>query len=163
MAGIGVGVGVGLCAYRPAVASGSNANLLNSPEAFDNAAWTKVAVTVTADYGDPTYPGADRLVMPNSRQSAQVTSVAATSGSTIANVSITSSWARYTASATVDGVPYTFSVELISISGSANLRLQINVPAGFISVSILNASGSSATFGATRAKLEQAASFSAYP
>lgn len=144
-------------------ASGASPNLILAPEDFSNAAWTKVALTITTDMGDATHPTADQVIMPNSRQLLQNSTTAATAGGNTANITITSSWARYSSTGTIDGLPYTYSIELLSVSGATALRLGVNASGGFIQVTLFNQSGSPATFLAYGAKLEQAASFSSYP
>lgn len=170
MIGVGVGIGIVRAAGRffggpsPSLPSGSNPNLFLFPEDFTNAAWLKPAITITADYGDPDFPTADQLVIPTPRLLVQTTTTAGTAGSGGGNISITAAWAIYSLTATVDGLPYTLTAKIISLSGSTSLRLEIVLSGGgFIQGRLENQSGGPATIGLAWMKLEQSSSFSGYP
>jgi len=150
-------------APAPASSGGSNPNLFTSPEDFTNAAWTKAGITITADYGDPTYPTADKLVIPTPRLLFQATAIGGTTGGGASNITISGAWAVYSTSTTIDGTPYTLAAKILSISGSTNLRLEIALSGGVIQGRLENQSGVTATIGLAWMKLEQAAAFSDYP
>lgn len=169
MIGLGIGIGPVRDGGRffggpsPSLPSGSNPNLLLFPEAFDNAVWSKNAITLTADYGDGTFPTADRLVIPTPRLLLQTTTTAGAAGGGAANITIATSWAPYSFTASVDSLPYTLTAEILSISGSKSLHLEIIIVGGFIQCRLQNQSGVTSTIGLAWMKLEQSAAFSDYP
>lgn len=168
MPDLGIDIGINFTAGRMGgeegtFPTGSNPNLFLSPEDFTNAVWVKPGITVTANYGDPTYPTADQLVIPTPRLLMQTTTAAGTAGGGASNITITGSWAVYTLTSTVDGIPYTLAANLISISGTTSLRLEIALSGGFVQGRLENQSGVTATVGVAWMKLEQSASFSGYP
>lgn len=138
---------------------GSNPNLLSAPEDFTNAAWAKIAVTVTADTGDPTHPNADRLVMASPRFVRQTTSIACTVATGALTGSADFVWGRREVDGLIDGVPYVWSVEL---SPSSAWRIRLTATGGFAAV-LIDGAGSAADILAWGAKLEQGSSFSGYP
>ena len=166
MLGLGIGPGMGHAGSAggpgPSLPS-SNPNLFLFPEDYTNAAWTKPAVTVSPNYGDPTYPTADQLDIPTPRLVQQVTDVAGTTGGGTGNITLTGAWATYSLTKNVDGLPYTLTANALSISGAVALRLEIGLSGGFIYGRLSNQSGSTASMGLAWMKLEQSASFSGYP
>lgn len=144
-------------------AAGSSPNLLVFPEAFDNAAWNKPGITVTPDYGDATYPTADRLVIPTPRLLMQTTTTAGASGGAVGAITLMASWEIYSFTTTIDGLPYTITANAIAISGAVDLRLEIALSGGFLQGRLGNQSGSTATIGLAWMKLEQADHFTGYP
>lgn len=140
-------------------------NLLLWTEEFDNAAWTKTAVTVTADLaadplgGSTADTAVDAVGGGAVRQSSATT--ASTGSAATATVSPLATWSRFSVTGTFDGVSYTWSVHLQDLTETATLRLRLDRFAGKLRASVENLGGA-ATFNLWGAQLEQAASASAY-
>lgn len=161
--GGGVGVGIGGQSAPPA-GGASNPNLLLFPEAFDNAIWLKaLGAVVTANPGDATHPTADRIDFSAGGKVAQTATQAAIAGSASFTLTLVSGWSRYSVTGAVDGLPYTFSLELLGgADAGSQLQLFVGAVGGFLQVYARDL-GDLPVVLAYGAKLEQAASFSAYP
>lgn len=168
MLGLGIGPGMGHAGsaggIRPSAPSGSNSNLLVSPEAFDNAAWVKASALITANPGDSTHPTADRVAMSaGAGVVSQLSSTAAVSGASAGHgFSFAGIWERQAVTGTFNGLPYTFTAEFLGLGGE-DILLVINRVGGFLNVSFSDSSELNPTFLVYGAKLEQSASFSGYP
>lgn len=107
---------------------------------MDNAAWTKIAVTVTPDViANPNPPGDGTLTadscsfVGSNRFLRQTTTIAATTGS--GNASFTPTvgvWTQVTATTAFDTGTYTLSVFTQGISGVGALKFGLSVLGGFI-------------------------------
>lgn len=149
-------------------AAGSNPNLLLAPEDASSGSWEPSSATVTTNSGgDPAYPTADQVAFSGfgSGSLSQVTTTAASSGASHSTiVALPATAARYQATATLDGKPYTYSAVVWSATdvGSA-IGLQVSIAGGFIKVTVYDSDGADPTFFIAEQKLEQAATFSQYP
>lgn len=128
---LSLGVAVG---SAPAVASGVNPNLLTWTEEFNNAAWTKTAVTIDVDaITDPNAGStAERANYDVESSLSQVTTTAATTGAAVAtNKNVTTDWTRFNTEGTFDSLPYTLSVYLKSTAGVV-LTMRLFRSGGFL-------------------------------
>lgn len=137
-----------------------NSNLLLFTEQLDNAVWTKASVTVTADAATDPLGGAtaDRIVGSSIASTVtQASSVSAASGSGAQVYALTTSWVRYSVTATFDVGQYTFSCWLKEASGGgSDYSLLLLVSGGKITVRLRDG-GDGVTLHAWGAKLESGA------
>lgn len=136
---------------------------------MDNAAWTKVVVTVTPnDAASPNPPGdgsstADLCSWGGANRTlSQTTTIAATAGSGAMSFLPAATWNRETATVAIDGTSYTLSVYVQDLGATGNqLRLFVDVAGGFIRVRLVSLDGTSAAH-VWGWQLEQSATATAY-
>lgn len=138
-----------------------NPNLLLKSEAFNDAAWTKSSATVTANATTDPLGGttADEVAFSTGSGSvAQTTTIAAASGGVSGVQTPTSTWQRFSVTATLDVGTYTFSAWLLDPSDNAfGVRMRIDVSGGFVRCAFTDV-GDLADVFAWGAKLETGAS-----
>ena len=140
-------------------------NLLLFTEQFNNAVWVKSGVTVTANTAlDPLGAAtADRLAFLLSGSITQTSAVLGSSGSATQSGTATSTYSRFSVTASIDGNPYTGSVYLKTIAGSVSLSLVLDTDGTNVRFSISDAAAAAPfTVVAWGAQLETGSMATAY-
>lgn len=157
MIGIGLGFGVSGGSQGGAPAPEPNPNLLLWSEEFQQSEWAKTSATVTADAGDAPLGGsvADRIALTSFGNVSQVSTVAATVGSTsVSSAILSTAWQRFSVSGTFDGTAYVFSVYLREeVAAGLEVRLRIERSGSFLACRLQDL-GDEPIFLAWGAKLE---------